>query len=50
MIEVAALTKRYGKLVANRDISLAMQPGELAVLLRSPLVHQIKGATSSVPR
>jgi ABC-2 type transport system ATP-binding protein len=33
MIQVTDLTKRYGKLVANNDISLAVNPGELTVLL-----------------
>ncbi len=33
MIQVNSLTKRYGKLVANNDISLAVNPGELTVLL-----------------
>ena len=33
MIEVRNLTKRYGKLVANRDITLNVNPGELTVLL-----------------
>ena len=33
MIEVRGLTKRYGKLVANRDITLTVNPGELTVLL-----------------
>jgi ABC-2 type transport system ATP-binding protein len=33
MIQVNNLTKRYGKLVANNDISLAVNPGELTVLL-----------------
>jgi ABC-type multidrug transport system ATPase subunit len=33
MIEVTHLTKRYGKLVANHDITLSVNPGELTVLL-----------------
>ena len=33
MIKVQNLTKRYGKLVANRGISLDVNPGELTVLL-----------------
>lgn len=33
MIQVNNLTKRYGKLVANNKISLAVYPGELTVLL-----------------
>ena len=33
MIEVTNLTKRYGKLIANHDISLSVNPGELTVLL-----------------
>lgn len=33
MIEVTHLTKRYGKLIANSDISLTVNPGELTVLL-----------------
>ncbi len=33
MIEVKNLTKRYRKLVANHDISLTVNPGELTVLL-----------------
>lgn len=33
MIQVTDLTKRYGKLVANNDISLTVNPGELTVLL-----------------
>jgi len=33
MIEVTHLTKRYGKLVANNDISLFVGPGEMTVLL-----------------
>ena len=33
MIQVTDLTKRYGKLIANNDISLAVNPGELTVLL-----------------
>ena len=33
MIEVKNLTKRYGKVVANNDITLAVNPGELTVLL-----------------
>lgn len=33
MIEVRNLTKRYGNLVANKNISLTVSPGELTVLL-----------------
>jgi ABC-type multidrug transport system ATPase subunit len=33
MIEVTNLTKRYGKFVANKDISLTVMPGDLTVLL-----------------
>lgn len=33
MIEVQNLTKRYGKLIANNDISLSVNNGELTVLL-----------------
>lgn len=33
MIQVTNLTKRYGKLIANNNISLAVNPGELTVLL-----------------
>ncbi len=33
MISVSHVTKRYGKLVANRDISLQVEPGRLTVLL-----------------
>lgn len=33
MIQVINLTKRYGKLVANNDLSLTVNPGELTVLL-----------------
>lgn len=33
MIEVQNLTKNYGKLIANNDISLKVNPGELTVLL-----------------
>ncbi len=33
MIQVTNLTKRYGKLIANNDISLSVNPGELTVLL-----------------
>jgi len=33
MIQVTDLTKRYGRLVANNDISLTVNPGELTVLL-----------------
>ena len=33
MIQVTNLTKRYGKLIANQDISLTVNPGELTVLL-----------------
>lgn len=33
MIKVKGLTKRYGKMVANNDISLTVNPGELTVLL-----------------
>ncbi len=49
MIEVTNLTKRYGKLVANNDISLSVKPGELTVLLgpngagKSTLIKSICG-------
>ncbi len=33
MIQVTNLTKSYGKLLANDDISLSVKPGELTVLL-----------------
>lgn len=33
MIDVKNLTKRYGKFIANRDLSLAVNAGELTVLL-----------------
>ncbi|HML36292.1 MAG TPA: ABC transporter ATP-binding protein [Bacillota bacterium] len=33
MIQVTNLTKRYGKLIANNNISLVVNPGELTVLL-----------------
>jgi len=49
MIEVSHVTKRYGKLVANKDISLTVNPGELTVLLgpngagKSTLIKSICG-------
>lgn len=49
MIEVKNLTKRYGKFIANRDISLTINPGELTVLLgpngagKSTLIKSICG-------
>lgn len=49
MIAIQHLTKRYGKLVANQDISLAVAPGELTVLLgpngagKSTLIKSICG-------
>lgn len=33
MIEIRNLTKKYGKLMANEDINLTVNPGELTVLL-----------------
>ena len=33
MFEVRNVTKKYGKVIANRDISFALQDGEIAVLL-----------------
>ena len=33
MIEVRNLTKRYGKFIANNNLSLTVKPGELTVLL-----------------
>ena len=33
MIEVRNLTKRYGKFVANKDLSLTVNPGQMTVLL-----------------
>lgn len=49
MIKVTNLTKRYGKFIANSDISLSVNPGELAVLLgpngagKSTLIKSICG-------
>lgn len=49
MIEVKNLTKRYGKFVANSDITLTVMPGELTVLLgpngagKSTLIKSICG-------
>lgn len=49
MIEVKGLTKRYGKLVANQNINLTVNPGELTVLLgpngagKSTLIKSICG-------
>ena len=49
MIDVKNLSKRYGKLLANRDISLSVNPGELTVLLgpngagKSTLIKSICG-------
>lgn len=49
MIEVKNLTKRYGKFVANSDITLTVNPGELTVLLgpngagKSTLIKSICG-------
>ena len=49
MIEVKNLTKRYGKFIANKDISLSVNPGELTVLLgpngagKSTLIKSICG-------
>ena len=49
MIEVKNLTKKYGKFVANDDISLVVNPGELTVLLgpngagKSTLIKSICG-------
>ncbi len=49
MIQVTNLTKRYGKLVANHDISLTVREGELTVLLgpngagKSTLIKSICG-------
>ena len=33
MLEVKHVTKRYGKTLANNDISFAVEPGQIAVLL-----------------
>ena len=33
MLEVKGVTKRYGKMLANDDISFAVKGGEIAVLL-----------------
>lgn len=49
MIEVKNVTKRYGKLLANHDVSLSVNPGELTVLLgpngagKSTLIKSICG-------
>ena len=49
MLKVQNLTKRYGKLIANRDISVSVNPGELTVLLgpngagKSTLIKSICG-------
>lgn len=49
MIEVKNLTKRYGKFVANKDINIFVNPGELTVLLgpngagKSTLIKSICG-------
>jgi ABC-type multidrug transport system ATPase subunit len=49
MIQVQSLTKKYGKLLANDDISLSVADGELAVLLgpngagKSTLIKSICG-------
>lgn len=49
MIDVQNLTKRYGKLTANRDVSISVNPGELTVLLgpngagKSTLIKSICG-------
>lgn len=49
MIEVKNLTKRYGKFIANSDITLTVKPGELTVLLgpngagKSTLIKSICG-------
>ena len=33
MFEVSHVTKRYGKVIANRDISFSVDDGQIAVLL-----------------
>ena len=49
MIEVCGLTKKYGKLLANEDISLSVERGKLSVLLgpngagKSTLIKSICG-------
>ncbi|MFV0413462.1 MAG: ABC transporter ATP-binding protein [Oscillospiraceae bacterium] len=49
MIEIQNLTKKYGKLVANQNISLTVNPGELTVLLgpngagKSTLIKSVCG-------
>ena len=49
MINVEHVTKKYGKLTANRDISLSVPPGETAILLgpngagKSTLIKSICG-------
>jgi ABC-type multidrug transport system ATPase subunit len=49
MIAVQNVSKRYGKFLANDDISLAVQPGELTVLLgpngagKSTLIKSVCG-------
>lgn len=49
MIDVQGLTKKYGKLAANEDISLSIKGGELAVLLgpngagKSTLIKSVCG-------
>ena len=49
MLEVKGVTKRYGKMLANDDISFAVKGGEIAVLLgpngagKSTLVKSIIG-------
>ncbi|HMM07338.1 MAG TPA: ABC transporter ATP-binding protein [Clostridiales bacterium] len=49
MINVQNVSKRYGKFLANDDISLAVQPGEMAMLLgpngagKSTLIKSVCG-------
>lgn len=49
MIKVENLTKKYGKFIANKDISFTVNPGELTVLLgpngagKSTLIKSISG-------
>ena len=49
MIQVQNLTKKYGKLIANNDITLSIESGQLAVLLgpngagKSTLIKSICG-------
>ena len=49
MIQVQNLTKKYGKLIANNDVSLSIESGQLAILLgpngagKSTLIKSICG-------